>query len=153
MSLARGINAVDQLFDDRARRQRYQAGGRTEYDRVAEHGRPPQWQGDLRRAHVGRVVDVLDVAERDAFFSAVAAHQERVTDIEHFVDQIEHLLFYERVADGYHQYQHDQKRHIAFEQSNEKEYRKQAKPDDRGDPLQKNVIFEDMRGMTQHSPP
>jgi hypothetical protein len=37
-----------------------------------------------------------------------------------------HLLFQELIADDY---QHDQKRHIVFEQSDEKEYRKQAKPD------------------------
>jgi hypothetical protein len=38
-------------------------------------------QGDLRRAHVGKVVDVLDVGECDALFTAAAAHEERVTKI------------------------------------------------------------------------
>src|SRR5437016_5109465 len=57
----RGINAVNQVVDDRAARDRYYADRYTENNRVAEHGVPPQRKGDLRRTHVRRIIDVLDV--------------------------------------------------------------------------------------------
>jgi len=75
---ARGINPVDQLFNGRAWRQRHQSPWRTEHDRVTEHARPPQRQGDLRRAHIGKEVHVLDVGKRDAFFLATVAYEQRV---------------------------------------------------------------------------
>ena len=50
--------------------------------------------------------------EKIAFFPAAATHEERVTDIEHLVDQIEHQLFHEPIADDRHQHWHDQKRQI-----------------------------------------
>src|SRR5262249_61119798 len=37
-------------------------------------------------AHIGKEVHILDVRERNAFFSTAAAHEERITEVEHFVD-------------------------------------------------------------------
>src|SRR5215471_16076435 len=98
MPLARSIDPVDQFFDHRARRWLQYAGGRAEHDRIAEHTRPAQRKGDPRRAYVGKEVDVLDVGECDPLFPATVANEERVTDIEHFVDQIECHLFHELIA-------------------------------------------------------
>ena len=50
---------------------------------------------------------VLDVSERNAFFLPAAAHEKRVTEIEHFVDQIECHPFDELAEDCQH-HRHDQ---------------------------------------------
>src|SRR6516164_11252188 len=109
---AGGIDAVDQLFNDWVGRQRHEAGGAAEYYFVAEHARPPQRQADLRRVSVGQVVDVHDVGECDAFFPPAAAHDEGVTDVEHFVDEIERKLLDVLVGGDRHQHGHDHKRQI-----------------------------------------
>ena len=45
------------------------------------------------RTHIGKEVHILDVGERNAFFLAAVADKERVTEIEHFIDQIERHFF------------------------------------------------------------
>jgi len=90
--------------------ERHEPGRRAEHDRVAEHARSPQRQGDLRRAHIGKEVHVLDVGERDAFLLAAVAHEERVAEIEHLV--VERHLFHDLVADDRHHDRDDQRRQI-----------------------------------------
>ena len=48
--------------------------------------------------------------ERNAFFLPAAAYEKRVTEIQHFVDQIECHLFHELIADDCQHHRHDQKR-------------------------------------------
>jgi hypothetical protein len=107
--LARDIDAVDQILDDRARRKRHEAHRRAERDLVAKERRPSQRQDDARRIDQGRVVHVLDVGQRDAFLLAAVFHHQCLAVIPDLVDEVECELFHHEITDENHDDRHNQK--------------------------------------------
>src|SRR5580704_1753939 len=133
---ARVVDTLDQIGNDRALGKRHEADRGAESYLLAEDRWPPQRQGDAWRTDERGIVDVLDVGERDALLLAAVLHHQRVAVVVDLVDEIEHQLLHDEVAEPDHgnRYDHNEKA-LAVDDADADKHRKESEPQDRKDPL------------------
>src|SRR6202050_1646309 len=100
--LPRRVDPLNQIVNDRARGEWNESYGGAECDLIAEHAWPPQRQDDAWRTGHHRIVDILDVAERDALLLAAFLHHQRVALFPDFVGEVEDKLLHQDIADRNH---------------------------------------------------